>query len=154
MPGHGTVPAGLVTERRAGLEGGRQARRASRAGADRHAGCRCVLVGYSNGGALVTRYTLDALDEPSLPRPDRLVLVSPMIGVTPAARLASVISALGFIPYFEKARWLDVLPEYNPFKYNSFPANAGRQTYDITHDCSSDSCVRAPTDAWRSFRPC
>ena len=29
------------------------------------------------------------------------------------------------VPYFEKANWLDVLPEYNPFKYNSFAANAG-----------------------------
>jgi hypothetical protein len=27
-----------------------------------------------------------------------------------------------------------VLPEYNPVKYNSFPANAGRQTFEITRD--------------------
>jgi len=133
MPGHGTVPAGLVTS------GARDWNAAVRLGV-RHvrarigAGLPLVLVGYSNGGALVTRYTLDALEDSSLPRPDRLVLVSPMIGVTPMARMASVISALGSIPYFEKARWLDVVPEYNPFKYNSFPANAGRQTYDITHD--------------------
>jgi alpha-beta hydrolase superfamily lysophospholipase len=133
MPGHGTVPAGLVTS------GARDWNAAVRLGV-RHvrsrigAGLPLLLVGYSNGGALVTRYTLDALEDSSLTRPDRLVLVSPMIGVTPMARLASVISALGFIPYFEKARWLDVVPEYNPFKYNSFPANAGRQTYDITRD--------------------
>ena len=133
MPGHGTVPAGLVTS------GADDWNAAVRLGV-RHVrsrigpGLPLVLVGYSNGGALVTRYTLDALEDSSLPRPDRLVLVSPMIGVTPMARMASVISALGFIPYFEKARWLDVVPEYNPFKYNSFPANAGRQTYDITRD--------------------
>jgi alpha-beta hydrolase superfamily lysophospholipase len=131
MPGHGTVPAGLVTS------GASDWHAAVRLGV-RHVRARIgdglplVLVGYSNGGALVTSYTLDAIEDASLPRPDRLVLVSPMIGVTPMARLASVISALGFIPYFEKARWLDVVPEYNPFKYNSFPANAGRQTYDIT----------------------
>jgi alpha-beta hydrolase superfamily lysophospholipase len=133
VPGHGTVPAGLVRS------GAADWNAAVRLGV-RHvrarigAGLPLVLVGYSNGGALVTRYTLDALEDPSLTRPDRLVLVSPMIGVTPMARLASVISALGFIPYFEKARWLDVVPEYNPFKYNSFPANAGRQTYDVTRD--------------------
>jgi alpha-beta hydrolase superfamily lysophospholipase len=133
MPGHGTVPAGLVTS------GASDWNAAVRLGV-RHVRARIgpglplVLVGYSNGGALVTRYTLDALEDVALPRPDRLVLVSPMIGVTPMARLASVISALGFIPYFEKARWLDVVPEYNPFKYNSFPANAGRQTYDVTED--------------------
>ena len=51
-----------------------------------------------------------------------------MIGVSPAARLAWWISRLGVVPYFEKANWLDVLPEYNPFKYNSFPANAALQT--------------------------
>ena len=39
---------------------------------------------------------------------------------------------LAVIPYFEKTRWLDVLPEYNPFKYNSFPANAGQQTGELT----------------------
>jgi alpha-beta hydrolase superfamily lysophospholipase len=133
MPGHGTVPAGLVTS------GARDWIAAVRLGV-RHVrsrigpGLPLVLVGYSNGGALVTRYTLDALEDTSLTRPDRLILVSPMIGVTPMARLASVISALGFVPYFEKARWLDVVPEYNPFKYNSFPANAGRQTYDVTRD--------------------
>ena len=133
MPGHGTVPAGLVTS------GADDWSAAVRLGV-RHvrarigAGLPLVLVGYSNGGALVTRYTLEALEDSSLPRPDRLILVSPMIGISPAARLANVISALGPIPYFEKARWLDVIPEYNPFKYNSFPANAGRQTYDITID--------------------
>ena len=133
MPGHGTVPAGLVTS---GAEdwyaavrvGVRHVR--SRIGADKP----LLLVGYSNGGALVTHYALEALEDPALTRPDRLLLVSPMIGVTPAARLASVISALGPVPYFEKARWLDVIPEYNPFKYNSFPANAGRQTFEVTRD--------------------
>src|SRR5215203_3956433 len=30
------------------------------------------------------------------------------------------------------ARWLDVYPEYNPFKYNSFAANAGLQTWRLT----------------------
>jgi alpha-beta hydrolase superfamily lysophospholipase len=133
MPGHGTVPAGLVAS------GADDWSAAVRLGV-RHvrgrigAGLPLVLVGYSNGGALVTRYTLEALEDSSLPRADRLMLVSPMIGISPMARLASVISALGPIPYFEKARWLDVIPEYNPFKYNSFPANAGRQTYDITTD--------------------
>jgi alpha-beta hydrolase superfamily lysophospholipase len=89
-----------------------------------------VLVGYSNGGALVTKYALDAIDDPALPLPSRLILVSPMIGVSPLARLSRAISLLG--PIIEKARWLDVLPEYNPFKYNSFPANAGLQTFRLT----------------------
>ena len=40
--------------------------------------------------------------------------------------------ALGPLPFFEKARWLDVIPEYNPFKYNSFPANAANQSYRVS----------------------
>jgi alpha-beta hydrolase superfamily lysophospholipase len=133
MAGHGTVPGGLVkataSDWNAAVKmGARHVR--ERIGPN----LPLILVGYSNGGALVTQYAVEAIDDPSLPKPDRLVLISPMIGVTPAARLASVISALGPIPYFEKARWLDVIPEYNPFKYNSFPANAGRQTFDVTRD--------------------
>ena len=38
------------------------------------------LVGYSNGGALALKHALDALEDPRLPRAERLVLISPMIG--------------------------------------------------------------------------
>ena len=81
MPGHGTVPAGLAKARwqdwaAAVRVGARHAR--SKVGA----GKPLILVGYSNGGALVVDYTLDALGDSALARPDRLVLVSPMIGVT------------------------------------------------------------------------
>ena len=79
---------------------------------------------------LLTKYALDALEDASLPQPAKLILLSPMIGVSPAARLASSISLLG--PVVPKARWIDVVPEYNPFKYNSFPANAGAQTSRLT----------------------
>ena len=91
-----------------------------------------MIVGYSNGGALAVNYALDTLEDARLPTPTALVLVSPMIGVSPVARLARLISLLGPFPFFEKARWLDVVPEYNPFKYNSFPANAGLQTGRFT----------------------
>ena len=131
VPGHGTVPAGLVDvaweDWLAAVRLG--ARHVSRkAGPDRP----LLLVGYSNGGALVVKYALDAVEGSGDPQASRLVLLSPMIGVQPFAWLARVISLLGPLPAFEKARWLDVLPEYNPFKYNSFPANAGLQTWRLT----------------------
>ncbi len=134
MQGHGTVPGGLVTVTwedwaAAVRMGARHIRQVI--GSDRP----LVLVGYSNGGALVTKYALDALEDATLPTPAALILVSPMIGVSPAARLARVISLFG--PVVEKARWIDVVPEYNPFKYNSFPANAGTQTFRITRALSS-----------------
>ena len=95
-------------------------------------------MGYSNGGALALKYTLDAIEGNGDPVPSKLILLSPMIGVTPAARLAWWISRLGVVPYFEKANWLDVLPEYNPFKYNSFPANAAFQTASLTRAVQTD----------------
>jgi len=131
VPGHGTVPAGLTAVTwEDWLAAVRLAARHVRAtiGPDKP----LVLIGYSNGGALVTKYGLDVLEGSGDPAADRIVLLSPMIGVTPFAWMARVISMLGPLPAFEKARWLDVLPEYNPFKYTSFPANAGLQTWRLT----------------------
>jgi alpha-beta hydrolase superfamily lysophospholipase len=97
-----------------------------------------ILVGYSNGGALVMRYAVEAVGAASLPAPSAIVVISPMIGVSPTARLARFISALGPLPFFEKARWLDVLPEYNPFKYTSFPANAAQQSFEVSSALQAD----------------
>ena len=131
MPGHGTVPSGLLQAQwedwMAAVRLGVRAVRAKIG-----PGTPLYLVGYSNGAALVTKYSLDALEDNSLPRADRVVLLSPMIGVSPLAAAARLMSRLGGIPYFEKSRWLDDLPEYIPFKYNSFPTNAAFQTYRLT----------------------
>lgn len=137
MPGHGTVPAGLtVATSEDWMAAVRMGARhvASRVGADRP----WLLVGYSNGGALVARYAIEASRTPSLPDPSAIVLVSPMIGVSPMARLARVISALSPIPAFEKAGWLDVIEEFNPFKYNSFPANAAQQSFRVSSALHND----------------
>ncbi len=133
MPGHGTVPAGLTTvvwedwlaAVRVGVRHVRE-----RIGPDKP----IVLVGYSNGGALVLKYALDQVERGEGLRATRLVLISPMIGVPKFAWMARVISFLGPVPYFEKARWLDVLPEYNPFKYVSFPANGGLQSWRLSSE--------------------
>lgn len=87
------------------------------------------LIGYSNGGALALEYALDALEDEALPRIDRLVLLSPMVGVTAFARFAGLAGLPALLPAFERAAWLDVVPEFNPFKYNSFPVNAARQSF-------------------------
>ena len=142
MQGHGTVPGGLVSVTwedwmAAVRMGARHVRQ--QIGADRP----LVLVGYSNGGALVTKYALDAIEDAALPAPAKVILISPMIGVSPAAVLASSISLLG--PFVPKARWIDVVPEYNPFKYNSFPANAGTQTSRVTRALASQ-LARAKAD--------
>ena len=131
MPGHGTVPAGLTNVRWEDWLA------AARVGA-RHVrekigdGKPLYLVGYSNGGAVALGYSLEVLAGASQPRADRIVLLSPEIGVAPFPRLTELLSKLAFVPYLEKSRWLDVLPEYNPYKYNSFPVNAGQQSLAIT----------------------
>jgi alpha-beta hydrolase superfamily lysophospholipase len=127
LPGHGTVPSGLTAAQwqdwaAATRLAVREARR--RVGPDRP----LHLIGYSNGGALAVKYALDALGDKSLSRPDRIVLISPMIGITELARFAGVFGWPAVFPAFAKAAWLGVVPEFNPFKYNSFPVNAARQS--------------------------
>ncbi|HEX7158270.1 MAG TPA: alpha/beta hydrolase, partial [Edaphobacter sp.] len=89
MPGHGTVPAGLTDVRwedwmAATRLAVREARRRVPAPAPLH------LVGFSNGGALAMKYALDALEDPKLARPDRILLFTPMIGITRFARFAGL----------------------------------------------------------------
>ena len=93
-----------------------------------------LVGGYSNGGALVTRYTLDSLEDPALETPDQVYLFSPAIGITAFARLASWHTLLAAIPYFEKFRWESVLPEFDPYKYNSFPKIAGHESWMLARD--------------------
>jgi alpha-beta hydrolase superfamily lysophospholipase len=131
VPGHGTVPASLARSTwqdwlAATRLGARSVR--EKIGAD----LPFVMVGYSNGAALTVKHQLDALDDATLPRADKIVLMSPMIGISPAAGLARVLDSLSFIPYFEKSAWTDVQPEFNPFKYNSFPLNGAIQTHALT----------------------
>ena len=90
------------------------------------------MVGFSNGGALAMQYALDAIEDPQLPRPDRLILVSPMIGITAFARFAGLAALPAILPAFAKAAWLGIVPEFNPFKYNSFPINGARQSHRLT----------------------
>lgn len=131
LPGHGTVPAGLTNVRwedwmAATRLAVREARRRVPAPAPLH------IVGFSNGGALAMKYSLDALEDPKLPRADRLVLFGPMIGITRFARFAGLASLPAILPPFAKAAWLNVVPEFNPFKYNSFPVNGARQSFRVT----------------------
>lgn len=131
LPAHGTVPAALtdvvwedwLAATRLAI---REARR--RGGPD----VPLHLVGFSNGGALAMKYTLDALENDKLTKPDRLVLISPMIGVTSFARFAGLAGLPAMLPAFAKSAWLSIVPEFNPFKYNSFPVNGARQSHRLT----------------------
>ncbi len=131
LPGHGTVPAGLSDVR---WEDWMAATRLAIREARRHvpAPAPLHLVGFSNGGALAVKYALDAIEDPKLPRADRIVLFTPMIGITRFARFAGLAGLPALLPPFANAAWLSVVPEFNPFKYNSFPVNGARQSYRLT----------------------
>jgi alpha-beta hydrolase superfamily lysophospholipase len=131
LPGHGTLPSALRDVRwedwySAATAGARYA--AARGGSGRP----FYIAGFSTGAALATLYSLRSLDDAELPKPRGLYLVSPAIGISPFAVLTNVISGLAFLPAFEKSRWIDVFPEYDPYKYNSFPVNAGNQIHTLT----------------------
>lgn len=127
LPGHGTVPAGLVdVEWEAWSEATRLAVREARRRAG--AGVPLHIVGFSNGGALAMKYALDAIEDKNLARPDKIVLFAPMIGVTSLARFAGFFGLPAVLPRYAKAAWLGIVPEFNPFKFNSFPVNGARQS--------------------------
>jgi len=130
LPGHGTAPAGILSARWEDWQavvqiGARHLR------SNDNADLPFVIVGYSNGGALAIDYVLDAQEDDTQPRPDRVILMSPAIGITPFAFFASWNRALSWLPFFQKFAWESVQPEYDPYKYNSFPKAAGNETYEL-----------------------
>lgn len=137
LPGHGTIP-GALTEVSwedwvaASQIGARHVR--ERIGPD----LPFVVVGYSNGGGLSVKYALDALTDRDLPLPNRLLLFSPEIGIDRLAGIANTHKLLSFLPYFAKFKWLSILPEYDPFKYNSFPKNAAQEAWEVTAALQAD----------------
>ena len=152
VPGHGTIPSALVRTRwrdwLAAVElGARHVR--TQIGLDRP----LYFVGYSNGGALALKYALDAAERADLPQVDGLVLISPMIGISRSAVLARWIALMGEIPCFEKSRWLDFMPEYLPYKYNSFPANAAYQSHLISRDLRKEVLRQAKSTAITNLPP-
>ena len=131
LPGHGTIPAALNEVR------WEDWRAASRIGA-KHVRKRIgseppfFVAGFSNGGALAVTYALDAMVNEQLPEPEQLLLFSPEIGISPFASIANSQKLLSFLPYFAKFKWLSIQPEYDPFKYNSFPKNAAQEAWELT----------------------
>ena len=131
LPGHGTIPAALTEVSWEDWQA------VSRIGA-KHVRQRIgselpfFMAGYSNGGGLTVKYALDALGNEDLPAPEQLFLFSPEIGIAPVASIANSHKVLSFLPYFAQFKWLSIQPEYDPFKYNSFPKNAAQEAWEVT----------------------
>lgn len=131
LPGHGTLPAGLTRE---GRKEWKAAVQMSLTEAARRAEGRLPvhLVGYSNGGALAVLHVMERIAAGAPPQADRVVLLSPMIEVSSFARYSGLAGLPAMFGRFAKSAWLDLLPEYNPFKYNSFTVRAARESYMVT----------------------
>ncbi|MGK3142172.1 alpha/beta hydrolase [Pantoea sp. C2G6] len=152
LPGHGTVPAGLTD---VDWQDWMAATRLAVREATRLAGTQTPLhlVGFSNGGALAVKYALDSLSDRSLRRPQQLILLSPMIGVTRFARFAGLAGLPSLFPAFSRTAWLNIVPEFNPFKYNSFPVHAARQTYLLTQALQKEIAQSARQQQLTDFPP-
>jgi esterase/lipase len=134
LPGHGTVPSGMKTVRWQDMAAAVRLAAdhlAARVGPD-----RLHIVGYSTGAPLALNLSLGALEGDGAPLPASLVLLSPAMGITPAAALAKWQGRLSLLPGLEKAAWTSTEPEFDPFKYNSFTTNAGDQVFRLTRQVS------------------
>ncbi|TVQ60755.1 MAG: alpha/beta hydrolase [Phycisphaerales bacterium] len=152
VPGHGTSPAALVEASRHDWAA---AVRIGVAGVRERIpdGAPLALFGFSNGGALCVDYTLDAMDDPSLAMPDALVLYSPMIGITPFAKITRLHHLIAWIPAFEKVRWSRIEEEIDPYKYASWPTGASEQAFLVTRRLASRLSALAARGGYERMPP-
>ena len=151
IPGHGTAPSGLRFIDRHDMSAAVRL-------AMSHLGNKVDnkpihIIGYSTGAPLALEYTLDALEGQTSPTPSGLVLISPAIGIHPTAALSGFKNMLANIPGFEELAFLQVQPEFDPFKYNSFATNAGNIVYRLTRSVANRIRKRAATDPDRVLPP-
>jgi alpha-beta hydrolase superfamily lysophospholipase len=132
LPGHGTAPSGLLSIQ---WEDMTAAVRLAVEHLAAKVGSKPIhLIGYSTGAALALDFALNALEGSASPVPGSLVLISPAIGIHPAAALAVWKRRLSMVPGLGGLAWLSVELEFDPFKYNSFTTNAGEQVHRLTAD--------------------
>ncbi|MGI9335323.1 MAG: alpha/beta hydrolase [Gammaproteobacteria bacterium] len=124
LPGHGTIP-GALTEVRAqdwtSIAPMALTRVREQIGYDKP----IYLGGFSAGAGLALNYALSAAGDRKLAQVEGLYMFSPAVAVSHFAVFARWDAWVSKIPAFEKFAWLSVRPEYDPFKYSSFPKQAG-----------------------------
>ena len=150
IPGHGTAPSALLTVKwqdfTAAVRLAVMHVKGS-IGPDKP----LYIVGYSNGAALAVEYSLAVLEGEDLPAADGLVLLSPAIGVSPVAALAIWQARFSSVTGLKKLAWNSITPEFDPYKYNSFPVNAGDQIYQLTQNIARRISRLSGPDGVRGF---
>jgi esterase/lipase len=125
LPGHGTQPGDLLDV------SWREWAKAEAFGTDRLADevDEVYLAGFSTGGALSVYQSLNDT------RVRGLFLFSPALKISALGALANLHKIYSWaIP---SAKWLDVMPDKDIYKYESFPKNAAAQIYGLTQAVSS-----------------
>ncbi|MGH8491991.1 MAG: alpha/beta hydrolase [Moraxellaceae bacterium] len=150
LPGHGTAPTGLLDVR---WQDWAAAVRLVARDIARDEKQPFLLAGYSNGAALAVEYMLAQQQGEKLPRPSALVLISPAIGVSSAARFAYWQKIFARIPGLQKLAWVDLLPEYDPYKYGSFAVNAGEQIWRLTRRIHEQMTALAGPEGVKGLPP-
>jgi len=151
LPGHGTAPSGL---RYVKWEDMAAVVRLSMTHLASKVEQKPIhILGYSTGAPLALNYSLDALEGSASPLPASLVLISPAIGVHPAAGLAGMKGGLSRIPGLGGLAWLSIQPEFDPYKYNSFATNAGAQVHRVTRSVARRISARSQGGRIELFPP-
>ncbi len=141
LPGHGTAPSGLKYVSWQDMAAA--VRLAMKHLASRMGNKPIHMVGYSTGAPLAVNFALNALEGGVLPTPASLVLISPAVGIHPVAALANWKARLAPLPGLEGLAWLEIQPEFDPYKYNSFATNAGGQVHNLTRSVARRIVTRA-----------
>lgn len=151
MPGHGTSPSALKDVRwRDWIAAARVGYGWVQDGLG--AGDPVIVVGYSNGGLVALDLVLDEIEADSR-CPDRLVLIVPALGVSRLGALGGTHRLISWLPGAGAAAWTDLLPEFDPYKYNSFSKNAGQQTYLLARRVRSRIAGLARSPGGRDAMP-
>ena len=138
LPGHGTQPGDLLDV------SWKEWVKAEAFGTDKLAAeaDEVYLAGFSTGGALSVYQSQNDT------RVRGLFLFSPALKITSLAAVANFHKAYSWAS--PSAKWLDVMPDKDIYKYESFPKNAAAQIYDLTqavHSRLQDHAVSIPVFA-------
>ena len=138
LPGHGTQPGDLLDI------SWQEWVKAEAFGTDKLAAevDEVYLAGFSAGGTLSVYQSLRDT------RVRGLFLFAPALKITPLAALADLHKIYSWA--LPSAKWLDIMPDKNIYKYESFPKNAAAQIYALTqavHTQVQEQAVSIPVFA-------
>lgn len=151
LPGHGTAPSGLTSIQWQDMAAAVKLSVAHLA--DQVGNQPVHIIGYSTGAPLALDFTLNALAGDAAPVPASLVLISPAIGIHPSAALAKWKQRFSALPGLGGLAWLQIVPEFDPYKYNSFATNAADQVHRLTRSVEAAVASRVNTNSEVTMPP-